>query len=935
VIALLANLLDVVTAGLLIYGFAALRRLQPAVGGLARSLLVWFLGALLVSTVLSLLRRSLPDDALFASASLFNIIVDLARYASAIFFLLFIHAFSQWRSGQAIAHQHQEYQALLANLPGVAYRSSGDESATLLQINDDIADLLGVPADYFRAEHNRSLLEFMHPEDVVTMKSVYMDCVRDMKPFTFEYRLRTRDGQQIWVVDRGKPIAGPDGHTAYVDGILLDATRMISAEQALSEREERMQVQQQALLTLCEFSGSLEQSIQLVTRLVGETLSVSRASVWLYGQEKKVIDCLDMFSLDRQSHIDSPTWQVKDYPRYFRLIESGGVVAASQAQTDEETSELTKRYLAPNNILAMMDTPIKVGGEVRGILCAEHCGQERRWSIDEQNFARSVSNVVSLLLEISVNRQIEEDLRIERDRAQSYLDTVNVIIVSIDNSGHVKLVNNRACELMGFTQEEFLGKHWISTFVPEEDRPGLSEAVERTLSGQTQGRLHSSNENHVLTRQGGKLLIRWNNAYETDGHGNVTGILAAGEDITELTRQREEKERLQEEMQHVQKMRSIVQLTGGIAHDFNNMLTSIMGYADLAQISMKRSADMESERYLGAIRATSKKAGKLVSQLLDYSRENMLVKEPVDLNDIVTDSRRMLEALVSSSVQLIDELDSDIPEISANRSQLQQVLVNLCQNAKEALRTNDATIWLRTRTRTLHNATCSSCFQKTSGTFVCLEVVDNGTGIDAALMDTLFDPFTTSKEVGEGTGLGLSAVHGIVHMHEGHILVDSDHDSQTRFSILLPGSEQAQSTSVNSAVAEPETQAAATGVQPRVLLVDDDESVTRLLANYLQRNGIESEVANNSEAAWTLFSEQSERFDLVITDQTMPNMTGLELAQKIRALRSGIPVVLCSGYQDMVDENEAGAMGVSRFLNKPVKLEDLGSLIMELTQDRG
>ncbi|GAB5499111.1 MAG: hypothetical protein PsegKO_14220 [Pseudohongiellaceae bacterium] len=929
---LLVNLLDLAVVATLTLSLFTLRTLRIEFDGLPRSLLIWFLGSLLMSAVLALLRRNLPADYQL-SANLFDIIIDLVHYAGAIFFLLFIHAYGQWRSSKAIAHQQQEYQALLANLPGVAYRSSGDEQAVLLQINDGIADLLGIPANYFRADHNRSLLEFMHPDDLATMQSAYLDCVRDLKPFTFEYRLRTREGQHIWVVDRGQPIAGPDGRAAYVDGILLDATRMISAEQALSEREERMQAQQKAVLSLCEFSGSLEQSIQLVTRLMAETLNVSRASVWLYDQEKISVDCLDVYCLESQGHLDTETWRVADYPKYFSHIEQGEVLAVTQAQTDTKTAELKQPYLLANNIQSLMDTPIKVGGEVRGLLSAEQCHRQRRWSIDERNFARSVSNIVSLLLEISVNRQIEHDLRRERDRAQSYLDAVNVIIVSIDNNGDVKLVNNRACELMGFTQEEFIGKHWVNTFIPEEDRLGLNKAVMHSVARSPEGSLQSSHENHVLTKTGEKLLIRWNNAWQTDDEGNVIGILGAGEDITELTRQREEKERLQEEMQHVQKIRSIVQLTGGIAHDFNNMLTSIMGYADLAQISIKRNAEVDSDRYLGAIRATSKKAGKLVSQLLDYSRENVLVKEPFDLNELITDSRRMLEALVSSSIQLVTELDDDIPTISANRSQLQQALVNLCQNSKEALRTNDATIWLRTRNRKVLNASCSSCFQKTSGHFVCLEVADNGSGIDDTLLDTLFDPFTTTKEVGEGTGLGLSAVHGIVHMHGGHILVHSEPGKQTRISILLPANEDRPPADDVAPALQPETRPAIANERPRVLLVDDDESVTRLLANYLQRNGIDSEVMNNSNSAWDLFARQSEAFDIVITDQTMPNLTGLELAQKIRTVRSDIPVVLCSGYQEMVDENEATTMGVSRFLNKPVKLENLTSVISELTQD--
>ena len=927
----LTILSNVLAAGLIIFSLLRLQKIDLEFDALSRTTLFLFLGVLTVTASLNLLPRGMV---LFTNQGVaLDLLLSISQILTPVFFLLFITTVGQSHWHSAVSRKKRDYQSILEKLPGVSYRSSGNEQALLLEVSDDIESLLGVPAETFRNGEKKSLLNFMHPDDRETMLPSYLKCIAEDRPFTLEYRLITPEGEHIWVIDRGHAVPAGDGDGHIVEGILLNATRLVSAEQKLSQQEEDMRAQQKALLQLCEFSGSLEHAMQLVTRIMAETLNTSRASVWLYSQDRTRVECLDLYAHNESAHANDMEFALTEFPGYFGFLDFGDVIAADNAQEDERTAEMTGKYLKPLDIQSLMDTPFKIDGEVRGIVCAEHQHETRKWSIDEQNFARSVANVVSLMLEISVNRQIEQDLRIERDRAQSYLDTVNVMIISLDKDGFVRLVNNRACELLGYTQEEFRGKHWVSSFVPEEEREDLLKVVSRAY--QDSKNLRSSYENHVLDKEGNKLLIRWSNAYQTDEDGRITGLLAAGEDITELTQQREEKERLQDEMQQVQKMRSIVQLTGGIAHDFNNMLTSIMGYADLAQISMKRNAEMDSDRYLGAIRATSKKAGKLVSQLLDYSRENVLGKEPINLNEMVRDSRRMLEAMMSSSVQIVDELEEDLPDVTANQSQLHQVLVDLCQNAKEALRNQDATLWIKTSVKQVSQASCSSCFQKANGRFVCLEITDNGIGIDPAIGSNMFDPFTTTKELGEGTGLGLSAVHGIVHMHGGHILVQNEPGQFTRFSVLLPTAEATRDgespDDIGSSLSDSNSGIDRQSGPTRVLIVDDDESVTRLLANFLQRNGMEPKIVNNSENAWDAFAEDSASFDIVITDQTMPNLTGLELTKKIRELGSDIPVVLCSGYNELVNEEEAARLGVSLFLNKPVRLENLASIISDLT----
>ncbi len=525
--------------------------------------------------------------------------------------------------------------------------------------------------------------------------------------------------------------------------------------------------------------------------------------------------------------------------------------------------------------------------------------------------------------DITALKKTEAQLRLEKDRMQEYLNTVDVLIVSVDAEGHIRLVNRKACEVLGYQQSELLGKRWGSVCVPEKDVEALRALFRECVTEKKP--LPEMIENHIVTRSGEERLVRWRNAYQRDDKGQITGTISAGEDITDSLELTREKERLETEMQQMQKMETIGQLTGGIAHDFNNILASIMGNTELAQLETATGSVEKISRYLDAIRLTGIKATELVSQLLVYSRASDSAKEPVDLNRVVNDSFSMLRSLIPSSIDIQAKLRTDMPNFHGNHVQLQQILMNLCLNSRDALDSADQPrIVIETAQIELKSRQCHSCFEQFSGGYIKLTVADNGCGIEKEALKRICDPFFTSKPKGKGTGMGLSMVHGIVHIHGGHMLISSELGNGTVVEAYFP------STSCSENVALDEEEASSESIQhdyalknKHILLVDDEPLVADMMSEYLRIQGMKVSVFQESTAALEAFSERPGDYSAVITDQTMPKMSGLELIQKIKTIEPTMPVLLCSGYSDLVNDANASEHGVDHFFNKPVRLSQI------------
>lgn len=392
-------------------------------------------------------------------------------------------------------------------------------------------------------------------------------------------------------------------------------------------------------------------------------------------------------------------------------------------------------------------------------------------------------------------------------------------------------------------------------------------------------------------------------------------------------RARSENTRLQHQLEQARKMEAIGELTGGVAHDFNNILVSIMGYSDLALEAFGEDMPTELVGYLEAINRAGGRARDLTSQLLAFSRTVATNPERITLEPVVREVVKLMRSTLPSSINLTVEVAPGIANVLMDPLHMHQIVMNLCINARDAV-AGEGAIEVALRMAPDTQFVCASCHEVVSGEFVELVVRNNGRGMDPTIVERVFDPFFSTKKQNQGTGMGLSTVHGLVHEHGGHIRLETRLAGGTTFHLLFSPLSDADRVPVAKAAARNEP--APDRLTGRILVVDDDESVAMYVSELLRRRGCQVTEMTSSPEALALFERQPQDFDLVVTDQTMPDLTGADLARKILGLRPETPIVLCTGFSDKLDEQAALNIGIRCFLQKPVAPDRLLASIGDL-----
>jgi signal transduction histidine kinase/ActR/RegA family two-component response regulator len=373
------------------------------------------------------------------------------------------------------------------------------------------------------------------------------------------------------------------------------------------------------------------------------------------------------------------------------------------------------------------------------------------------------------------------------------------------------------------------------------------------------------------------------------------------------------------QMQQVLKLQAIGTLAGGIAHDFNNILFPIIGYTELAMDDVAEGSP--TRRNLEEILKAANRAKDLVQQILTFSRQNDRERKPIRVQVIVREALRLLRASIPKTIDIVADLDEDCNAIMGDPTQIHQVLMNLCTNAYHAMQTTGGTLDVRlTETNIGYEETVKRIGIK-MGPHLHLSVRDEGVGMEPSVVERIFEPYFTTKEPGKGTGLGLSVIHGIVKNHGGFVTVESTPGKGSTFHVYLPTLED-----VNTDIEE-EVNPEMTGGSERILLVDDEPQIVDMEKQMLERLGYRVTARSSSIEALETFSRQPDQFDLVITDMTMPQMTGDRLARRLWDIRPDLPVILCTGYNEMISEDKAAAMGIRKFLLKPVDKDEMAVAI--------
>ncbi len=382
----------------------------------------------------------------------------------------------------------------------------------------------------------------------------------------------------------------------------------------------------------------------------------------------------------------------------------------------------------------------------------------------------------------------------------------------------------------------------------------------------------------------------------------------------------------QEQLRQAQKMEAIGTLAGGIAHDFNNILGIILGNTELAinDVPEWNPACLNLEEIINACF----RAKDVVRQLLSFSRKTELERKPIKINSIIKDSFKLLRASIPASIEFRQNIPDEPYIISADPTQINQIMINLCTNAAHAMEKKGGIMEVSLEKVTLDKQSVACCNDLTPGRYVKLTVSDTGQGIDSEIKAKIFDPYYTTKEIGKGTGMGLSIVHGIVKNHEGDITVDSNPGKGTTFHIYLP--------IIETHAFKPEipTYKTVSRGEEKILLVDDEEDIAMVEKRMLEQLGYQVTALTSSIELLETFRSQPDKYDLVITDMTMPNMTGDRLAEKLIEIRNDIPIILCTGFNGKINEDESKALGIREYVMKPVAVRELARTIRKVLDSK-
>ncbi len=528
------------------------------------------------------------------------------------------------------------------------------------------------------------------------------------------------------------------------------------------------------------------------------------------------------------------------------------------------------------------------------------------YSEDGRYLGRRASNC-----DITERKRTEDKLRLFSHAVDSSID--GIAICNVDDK--VIYVNDAFVKMWGYSREESMGKG-VAFFCVGDDIPKLKEVLKQTTRGGWTGELVGKR------KDGESFPMAVSSSRVVDDKGNLIAHMAILKDVTERKYAEEEKKELEAQLRQAQKMEAIGTLAGGIAHDFNNILTPIIGQTQMALLDI---ADDSPIRFsLQEVVQAGHRAKDLVKQILTFSRQREQRQMPLKLTPVAKEVVKLLRSTLPATIEIRQNMKAESDTIFAEPTQMHQVLMNLCTNAAHAMRETGGVLEVGLSDMDFDAKALAQYPDLKAGAYVKLTVADTGHGMEREVMNRVFDPFYTTKAVGEGTGMGLSVAHGIVKAHGGTITVDSEPGKGTTLNVFLP-----TIASEVSLQAECYLGRIPKGNE-RILLVDDEAAVVHTVGPMLEHLGYEVVARTSSIEALEAFRAQPDKFDLVITDLAMPNMTGDCLAQELRQIRPDEPVVLCTGFSELIDEDKAKAIGIDGYVMKPIVMEDIAETIREV-----
>ncbi len=740
--------------------------------------------------------------------------------------------------------------------------------AIIIHYGDRILDCNRAACELFRCSRDELLR--LRPEELVAPedRELVLQKVAEGTVGPYEARGLRKDGSTFWAVVRGHPL--PYGGSRARVAVVLDITERKRIEEAARARAERLARQQEVLVKLASLSGpapdGLEDSLGRIATEAARALGVRWVTVWKVEPGTSRFVCVAGNHPGRQPYGPGSRVDLAGNPAYERALREGLVVAAADVQSDPRTVDLWEAYWRPLGIRATVDVPIRVEGELAGVVCFEHTEGPRAWETDEVTFAHRIADLVAHTMLEAEKARLEAEARSGERRILQLMDAVAEGLVLVDTEGRVLAANRSARVLL----ERLTGNARPERIVALGGTP-IMELLGPPPEGQPAHEIRFGSPRRVVEVRAQPLELG----------PDRPGWALTLRDVT-AERQIEEQASLQG------RLAAVGQLAAGIAHDFNNLLLAITGYAEL--VKGERGLSEVAQQRLSELVVLGFRAADLVRQVLDFSRGSGAgPRQPVNLVSLVKETVRMLERTLPDNIRVRLICQKDEILVRGAPAELQEVLLNLAVNARDAMPGGGM---IEIGVGLVDAGTLPPALAPRVGRerWVELRVSDTGCGIPPENLERIFEPFFTTKSPDQGTGLGLAQVFGLVRQHGGHVTVESEVGKGSTFRVFLPVHRGRRAPD------EPGGDSLPLGRGQTVLVVDDDPLVREITASLLETLGYRVLRAEDGRQALEKVLRSPEEIELVLSDVSMPELDGLGLVHALRERGVEIPVVLMSGY---------------------------------------
>lgn len=522
--------------------------------------------------------------------------------------------------------------------------------------------------------------------------------------------------------------------------------------------------------------------------------------------------------------------------------------------------------------------------------------------------------------DISQQKQTANELQKEKELLAVTLRSIGDGVITTNTHGEIVTVNNLAEKVTGWSEQEVVNRPLseVFTIINERDREPCENPLDKVSRT---GRSFDLPENCILvTRDGSERFVSDSCAPIRDRDNTIIGVVIVFRDVTDRKMQEQQRESLQLQLQQSQRMETVGTMAGGIAHDFNNILSPILGYSEMSLWDLPE--ESRHKDHIRQIMIAAKRAQALVQQILTFSSQESLERIPLRIGEIIQETVKLMRATLPTTIDIEEDIDVEAGVLIANPTQIGQIAVNLITNAYHAMPTG-GTLSVEVKAVIVDNEFLQKHPSLKQANTVKLSISDTGHGMEPSIQSRIFEPFFTTKGPGGGSGLGLAVIHGIVRDSGGTIEVSSTLKKGTTFEVYLPESTVEELASYRE---EPRVG----GGDETILIVDDEEAIVVMVKEMLERYGYTVSSWTRADEALNAFRDDPDRYDLVISDQTMPQVNGVEFSKALFAIRPGIPIILMTGFSETVNKDTALTLGIQDFIMKPVLSPDLNASIRNI-----